>query len=209
MGTWVLIEACRQMSDWKRQFSSTLAFTMGVNISAKQFAQPSLVQQLREILRDSELSPQTLILEITESVAMGDGARTIQIFRELKDLGVRLCIDDFGTGYSSLSYLRRFGLDILKIDRSFISEMLTNREDQEIVKTIVNLGRNLAMEVVAEGVETSAHVSVLQTLGCTYAQGYLFSRPIDSAAASQILLASEADRYTLPPKSRNAVLCLP
>jgi EAL domain-containing protein (putative c-di-GMP-specific phosphodiesterase class I) len=112
-----------------------------------------------------------------------------------------LCIDDFGTGYSSLSYLRRFALDILKIDRSFVSEMLNNSESQEIVKTILSLGSNLGMQVVAEGVETPEQVSLLKSLGCEYAQGYFFSRPLDSTGVARTLVTSEANYYTLPQES--------
>ena len=154
IGNWILQQACRQICAWNLQFPCSPPFTMAVNISAKQFAQKDLVSQIGGILRDSGLAPDKLKLELTESVTMRDEQRTTRILSELKALGVRLCIDDFGTGYSSLSYLRRFALDILKIDRSFVSEMLNNSESQEIVKTILSLGSNLGMEVVAEGVET-------------------------------------------------------
>ena len=177
------------------------AFTVAVNISAMQFAQPDLVSQVGQILSDSGLAPHSLKLELTESVTMRDEQRTTRILSELKALGVRLCIDDFGTGYSSLSYLRRFALDILKIDRSFISEMLTNSESLEIVKTILSLGNNLRMEVVAEGVETLEQMSVLKSLGCEHAQGYLFSKPVDSAGILRTLLTAEANSYTLPQAS--------
>jgi len=142
-----------------------------------------------------------LRLELTESVTMRDEERTTRILGELKALGVRLCIDDFGTGYSSLSYLRRFALDVLKIDRSFVSEMLNNSESQEIVKTILSLGSNLGMEVVAEGVETPEQVSRLKALGCDFAQGYFFSRPLDSAGVVRTLVNSEQNFYTLPQES--------
>jgi len=201
IGKWVLQEACRQICAWNLQFPCTPTFTVAVNISAKQFAQPDLVSQVGEILRDSGLAPNHLKLELTESVTMRDEERTMRILSELKALGVRLCIDDFGTGYSSLSYLRRFALDILKIDRSFISDMLNNNESQEIVKTILSLGSNLGMEVVAEGVETSEQMSLLKSLGCGYAQGYFFSKPIDSAGVARTLATSEANYYTLPQKA--------
>lgn len=132
---------------------------------------------------------------------MRDEERTTRILSELRSLGVRLCIDDFGTGYSSLSYLRRFALDILKIDRSFVTDMLNNNESQEIVKTILSLGKNLRMKVVAEGVETREQMNLLKSLGCEFAQGYLFSRPLDSAAVERTLAASEANSYTLPQES--------
>jgi predicted signal transduction protein with EAL and GGDEF domain len=201
IGNWILREACRQTCAWNRQFPSKPAFTVAVNISARQFAQTDLVSQVGEILHESGLPPKSLKLELTESVTMRDEARTTRILGELRTLGVRLCIDDFGTGYSSLSYLRRFALDILKIDRSFISEMLNNSESREIVKTLMNLGNNLGMEVVAEGVELVEQVSLLKSMGCAYAQGYYFSKPLDSTGVTQTLVASEANNYTLPQES--------
>src|ERR1700723_1985556 len=133
IGNWILHQACSQMRTWNEQFPCTPQFTVAVNISAKQFAQDDLVGKIGQILRESGVSPDCLKLELTESVTMRDEERTIRILSELKDLGVRMCIDDFGTGYSSLSYLRRFALDILKIDRSFVAEMLNKTESQEIV----------------------------------------------------------------------------
>ncbi|MFY9804063.1 MAG: EAL domain-containing protein [Candidatus Acidiferrales bacterium] len=197
IGKWILQEACRQLCAWNVQFPSLPPFTMAVNISAKQFAQADLVSQVGEILRETGLPPDNLRLELTESVTMRDEDRTTRILSELRMLGVRLCIDDFGTGYSSLSYLRRFALDILKIDRSFVSDMLNNSESREIVKTILSLGSNLGMKVIAEGVETAEQVGQLQTLGCQYAQGYFFSRPLDSAAAARTLVASQVDDFAL------------
>ncbi len=151
IGNWILHEASRQLSAWNLQFHGTQPFTMAVNISAKQFAQADLVTQIGHILGETGLAPEDLRLELTESVTMRDEERTTRILSELRKLGVRLCIDDFGTGYSSLSYLRRFALDILKIDRSFVSDMLKNSESLEIVKTILSLGSNLGMKVIAEG----------------------------------------------------------
>ena len=170
---------------------------MAVNISAKQFAQADLVDQIGHILRESGLAPGNLKLELTESVTMRDEERTTRILSQLRALGVRLCIDDFGTGYSSLSYLRRFALDLLKIDRSFVSEMLGNSESLEIVKTILSLGTNLGMEVVAEGVETAEQANLLKSIGCEYAQGYLFATPLDSARVERTLRNAEANSYTL------------
>ena len=201
IGKWILRQACGQISAWNKQFLCKPAFTVAVNISAKQFAQPNLVSQIGDILRDSGLAPHNLKLELTESVTMRDEERTTRILSELKSLGVRLCIDDFGTGYSSLSYLRRFALDILKIDRSFVAEMVNNSESREIIKTILSLGNNLGMEVVAEGVETPAQVNLLKSISCEFAQGYFFSRPLDSAGVEQTLLTSEVNCYTLPRHS--------
>lgn len=197
IGNWILEEACRQLRAWNLQFPGTPAFTMAVNISAKQFAQADLVSQISQILRETGLAPESLRLELTESVTMRDEARTTRTLSELRKLDVRLCIDDFGTGYSSLSYLRRFALDILKIDRSFVSDMLINSETMEIVKTILNLGSNLGMQVIAEGVETAEQASQLRSLGCEFAQGYFFSRPLDAEAVAQTLLACQTNSYML------------
>jgi predicted signal transduction protein with EAL and GGDEF domain len=201
IGEWILQEACRQIRAWNEQFPCSPRFTMAVNISAKQFAQANLVSQVARVLSETGLAPETLRLELTESVTMRDEERTTRILSELRDLGVRLCIDDFGTGYSSLSYLRRFALDILKIDRSFVTDMLNNSESHEIVKTILSLGKNLRMKVVAEGVETLEQMTLLKSLGCEFAQGYLFSRPLDSAAVERTLAESQANSYTLPQES--------
>jgi predicted signal transduction protein with EAL and GGDEF domain len=201
IGQWILQEACRQVCAWNLQFPCFPPFTIAVNISAKQFAQSDLVSQIGQVLSETGLAPANLRLELTESVTMRDEERTTRILSELRKLGVCLCIDDFGTGYSSLSYLRRFALDILKIDRSFVTDMLNNSESQEIVKTILSLGRNLRMKVVAEGVETSEQMTLLKSLGCEFAQGYLFSRPLDSAAVARTLVTSEANCYTLPRES--------
>jgi predicted signal transduction protein with EAL and GGDEF domain len=206
IGNWVLLEACKQMCAWSLQFPDAPEFTVAVNISALQFAQPDLVSQVAQALRESGLAPHSLKLELTESVTMRDEERTTRILSKLKVLGVRLCIDDFGTGYSSLSYLRRFALDILKIDRSFVSEMLNNSESQEIVKTILNLGKNLGMEVVAEGVETAEQVSLLRSLGCEFAQGYFFSKPLDSLGVARTLVTSKERNFTLPQESSRQLL---
>jgi len=197
IGKWVLREACRQISAWNLQFSNPRPFTMAVNISANQFAQADVVNQVGQALVDCGLAAENLKLELTESVTRPDEGRTTRILRELKALGVRLCIDDFGTGYSSLSYLRRFSLDVLKIDRSFVSEIHNNSESRELVKTLLSLGSNLGMEVVAEGVETWEQVSLLKSLGCAYAQGYYFSRPLDAAGIGRMLSATEMNAYTL------------
>ncbi len=197
IGNWILQEACRQLCAWNLQFPSTPPFTMAVNISAKQFAQADLITQIGHILSETGLAPDNLRLELTESVTMRDEERTTRTLKELRKLGVRLCIDDFGTGYSSLSYLRRFALDILKIDRSFVADMLINSESLEIVKTILSLGSNLGMKVIAEGVETAEQASQLKSLGCEYAQGYFFSKPLDAAAVARSLVACEPNSYML------------
>jgi diguanylate cyclase (GGDEF)-like protein len=187
LGMWVLREACRTTEQWQREFPQEQPLTISVNLSARQFVQPDLLGQVRQVLEESGIDPGTVRLEVTESVAMGDADRAIKVMSQLKALGVRISLDDFGTGYSSLSYLQRFPLDILKIDRSFISAMCDSPESLQIVITIVNLARNLNMLVVAEGVEMEADVAQLKALGCDFSQGYFFSRPIDEIEITMLL----------------------
>ena len=160
---------------------------MSVNISGRQFAQSDLTTKIAAILWETGVNSTTVKLEITESVTMGDAERTIKVIHDLKKLGVRISIDDFGTGFSSLSYLRRFPIDTLKIDRSFVGGLDSNLENREIVRTIIGLGRNLGMDIVAEGTEKIGEVSCLKDLKCGYAQGYFFSRPMDHATADSLL----------------------
>jgi len=188
LGMWVLREACRTMRRLHREFPKQRPLTISINISARQFAQPDLVQQVRQIIQETGIDPHTVKLELTESVTMGDAERTINVLSQLNELGVRFSIDDFGTGYSSFSYLHRFPLDTLKIDRSFISRMGQSSESRGIVETIMHLARHLGMKVVAEGTETEAHVEHLRSLGCDFAQGYFFSRPLTIKGARELLM---------------------
>jgi predicted signal transduction protein with EAL and GGDEF domain len=187
IGSWVLREACSQMRSWHNQFPSEPPLTIAVNFSGKQFIQPDLVEQVVQILRETGLDPRSLGVEFTESVAMQDAERTALVLRDLKAVGVHTSIDDFGTGYSSLSHLRRLPLDILKIDRSFVSEMDNNNEGLEIVHTIISLARVLRMDVVAEGIETIEQANQLTSLGCKYAQGYFFSKPMNPTSVEALL----------------------
>jgi len=177
IGAWVLEEACRQLRLWRQQGDSAPSGTMEVNLSARQIDDPEIVSTVEAILRSTGLPADALTLEITESALMRDAVSALYVLRALKRIGVALAIDDFGTGYSSLSYLQRFPLDILKIDKSFVSE-LDKDQGTEIVAAVVNLAHALGLHVVAEGVETEQQLSVLRQLGCDYAQGYLFSRPM-------------------------------
>jgi PAS domain S-box-containing protein len=187
IGKWVLRTACEQAHQWHLESPQEVPLTMSVNISARQFMQDDLVTQVEKILRETQVKPTAIKLEITESVTMGDAERTIKVVNELKKLGLGFSIDDFGTGYSSLSYLGRFPMDTLKIDRSFVSNLKSNPENREIIRTIVGLARNLGMDVVAEGTETLEEIRYLKTLDCEFAQGYFFSKPIDSIAAQALL----------------------
>jgi diguanylate cyclase (GGDEF)-like protein/PAS domain S-box-containing protein len=188
LGQWVLRESCRQMQEWKaRGLFSDGPLNLSVNLSSKQFMQQDLVEQIKQTLRETGFDPHRLQLEITESVAMENAEATTTMLAQLKTLGVHILIDDFGTGYSSLSYLHRFPVNTLKIDRSFISRLGLVSENDEIAQTIIMLASNLRMEVVAEGVETESQLAHLRMLKCGYAQGYLFSRPIDGEAAEALL----------------------
>lgn len=185
IGGLVLRESCRQLREWQSLFSIPL--TVNVNLSGKQFAQPNLVSQVKQVLDETGLDAKYLKLEITESVVMENAEIASTMLKQLCTLGVHLCIDDFGTGYSSLSYLHRFPVKTLKIDRSFIGRMGPSGENSEIVRTIITLANNLAMEVVAEGVETAEQLAQLKSLKCTLGQGYLFSRPADAKAATSYI----------------------
>jgi diguanylate cyclase (GGDEF)-like protein/PAS domain S-box-containing protein len=187
LGWWNLREACRQLSEWKSQSDNYLNFTMNVNLSAKQFLQPNLVEEIRDLVEELDFSPETLKLEITESTVMIDPAATAKMLQQIKALGILLAIDDFGTGYSSLSYLHRFPLDTLKIDRSFISGVGDAGEGMEIAQTIMPMAKNLRLDVIAEGVETIEQVALLKKLQCKYAQGYYFSKPLAAAEVVELL----------------------
>lgn len=182
IGRLVLRESCRQLQEWQSTICQR-PITMSVNLSGKQFAQPDLVAQVKEILDETGLDPKYLKLEITESVVMENAEVARTMLSQLCRLGVHLCIDDFGTGYSSLSYLHRFPVKTLKIDRSFIGRMGPNGENAEVVKTINTLANNLGMVVVAEGVETDAQLTQLKSMRCRFGQGYLFSPPLIAEAA--------------------------
>jgi EAL domain-containing protein (putative c-di-GMP-specific phosphodiesterase class I) len=187
IGTWVLRQACRQLSKWQAEYFTDLPLTMSINLSARQFRQTDLVDQVKRILRETKLSPECLRLEITESVVMEDAEVATAMLRQLRSLNVQLSIDDFGTGYSSLSYLHRFPINILKIDRSFIGRMCQEEESLGIVETIVILASKLKMRVVAEGVETPEQWTMLRDLRCEFGQGYLFSEPVTEEAATNLL----------------------
>ncbi len=186
IGDWVLAEACARLREWQLASPSHRALSLSVNLSARQVAQPDLLEWIKKALNDSNLSPHCLKLEITESVVMENAEAAALMFKQLRSLGVQLSIDDFGTGYSSLSYLHRFPLNYLKIDRSFVARLTTDN-DNAIVRTISTLARNLGMEVIAEGIETEEQFAQLRMLGCEYGQGYLFSPPIADHGVRHLL----------------------
>ena len=192
IGQWVLQEACRQMKAWHTTFPDQPPLSISVNLSGRQFSHPSLIKQIGQILADTELDAHSLKLEITESAIMENTESAMDMMLQLKAMGIQLSVDDFGTGYSSLGYLYRFPMDLLKIDRSFISRVDVDGEKLELVRTIITLAWNLGMDVVAEGVETTKQLAQLKALKCEYAQGYLFSRPVGSADAEKLIRADHS-----------------
>ena len=183
IGEWVLREACRQGRLWADALAQPPV--VAVNLSALQFKRGDVLALVRDALATSGLPAQLLELELTESILLQDVDSTIATLQGLKALGVKLSIDDFGTGYSSLSYLKRLAVDKLKIDQSFVRDMLTDADGASIVKAIVQLGHNLQLTVIAEGVETESQRQALTEMGCDEAQGYLISRP----APAEVCLA--------------------
>jgi len=187
IGRWVLKESCLQTRQWNEQYTGDPPLTVCVNLSARQFQDPGLCQDVARVLQETGLDAQYLCLEVTESAVMKDVQVTIATLKELKGLGVELSVDDFGTGYSSLSYLKRFPVDYLKIDRSFVEELKGGDEDTMLVSGIIRLAHTLGMQVVAEGVESVEQLKRLQGLGCDLAQGFCFSEAMPAEAVPGIL----------------------
>ena len=183
VGRWVLGEACRQLALWR---SAGHELTMSVNASMRQLDSSSFVDDVHSALEANGLDPSSLIIEITESVLMKDANATVARLHRLKELGVLLAIDDFGTGYSSLAYLRQFPVDVLKIDRSFVSEMSGSPDAAALIHTLVELGHTLGLVTLAEGIEQSGQIDGLRTENCDHGQGYLFSRPVAAAEIEQL-----------------------
>jgi diguanylate cyclase (GGDEF)-like protein len=200
LGQWVLAEACRQARQWQDRYRLSPP-SVSVNLSALQFQQPGLVADVARVLNESGLNPRSLRLEVTESVVMDDADATIATLRQLKALGVEIAIDDFGTGYSSLAYLRKFPVDLLKIDRSFISGLGRNNEDTTIAHAVIGLGHALSLTVVAEGIETIGQLVQLCSLDCELGQGAHFAHPLPAPEAESLL---KSESLSLQP-----VLSLP
>jgi diguanylate cyclase (GGDEF)-like protein len=188
IGRWVLLEACRQGAVLHEQFPRTPPLTISVNLSVKQLQSETIINDVVDALEASGLPPSALVLEITESVMMADTDLAVERLQQLKALGVLLAMDDFGTGYSSLSYLSRFPVDILKMDRSFLS---TEHEESGLVAAIIALGTSLSLDVVAEGIELPEQISSLRDLGCDLGQGFLFARPMSQEALVEYLVNGE------------------
>ena len=191
LGEWVMRTAFSQAVIWNRRHGRLF---MAVNVSGRQFRDREFADKVESIVRSCGLAPELVELEVTESIVMENTAEAIRLLQDLASRGFSLSMDDFGTGYSSLSYLKRFPLRKLKIDRSFVSDLIINREDMAIVKTIIGLAGMLSMKVVAEGVETPAQARSLRDQGCEYGQGYHFSKPL-SVPAVEALLNEEQSTY--------------
>jgi diguanylate cyclase (GGDEF)-like protein/PAS domain S-box-containing protein len=189
LGRWVLEEACRQLMEWREAGQVSESFTIAVNLSARQLAQPDLVQQVADALERTGAPAERIFLEITESVLMAE--TSVDAMVALRELGVRLSIDDFGTGYSSLGYLRRFPVDTVKVDRSFVDGLGTESEDSAIVAAVVSLGHALGLSVVAEGVETERQLAELRALRCDRAQGFWFAPPQSADVFASVIASSQ------------------
>jgi diguanylate cyclase (GGDEF)-like protein len=185
IGEWVLATACTRGKAWQEQGSAQLS--IGVNLSARQVADPMLLSELERIIHESGLDPSSLELEITESVVMAKGERAADVLHKLKTVGVQIAIDDFGTGYSSLAYLKRFPIDTLKVDRSFIRDIPTDSGDMKITRAIIAMAHGLRLKVVAEGVETAEQLAFLQNERCDAVQGYLLYRPLAEQEVAGVL----------------------
>jgi EAL domain-containing protein (putative c-di-GMP-specific phosphodiesterase class I) len=180
IGAWVIGEACRQATAWRKD-PRAASLGLRINLSARQFEEPTLVDTVGSVLARTGLDPSALCLEITETVLMGNAAASLETLTALKALGVGLAVDDFGIGYSSLAYLKRFPVDTLKIDRSFVEGLGTDPIDLPIVQAILSLGKTLGLQVVAEGVERPLQEQTLRALGCERAQGFLYARSVPAA----------------------------
>ncbi|HQU85461.1 MAG TPA: EAL domain-containing protein [Pyrinomonadaceae bacterium] len=200
IGQWVLYESCRQMREWQDKFDLKTPLIVSVNLSARQLEQKDLIMQIEHILYETRFDPRNLKLEITESVIMNNAEQAAETVNQLREMGIRVSIDDFGTGYSSLSYLHHFPIDTLKVDRSFINRIGAEKENGEIVQTIINLAYNLGMEVVAEGVETAEQLDFLREIQCGYCQGFFYSRPVNSDTAAEMISdLVETKEFAIPP----------
>jgi EAL domain-containing protein (putative c-di-GMP-specific phosphodiesterase class I) len=189
IGRWVLEESCTQGRKWQDMLPPEAVRHLAVNISARQLQHDSFVDDVKTILLKTGLSPDLLVLEITESVLMHNIERTLERLHALKALGLRLALDDFGTGYSALSYLHQFPFDILKIDRSFVGKITNEASTDALVRTIVAMGHSLGLKTVAEGIEHTAQLAELRYVGCNLGQGFLFAKPASAEEVSKLLAA--------------------
>ena len=198
IGDWAMRTACAQAKCWMN--AGFAPMRLAVNVSARQFQHASFIPSVRELLKETQVEPALLEFELTEGSIMKEPEKAIEKLNEVRDMGIKIAIDDFGTGYSSLSYLKRFPIDTLKIDKSFVADICTNKDDAAIARAIVMLGHALNVTVIAEGVETAEQLEHLTALGCDVMQGYLFSRPLSTDSFTELLM--EQLRVTTPSKAR-------
>jgi EAL domain-containing protein (putative c-di-GMP-specific phosphodiesterase class I) len=185
IGEWVLKTACAQTKNWQEKYSKNLS--IAVNLSNRQFQQQDLVAMVARACKDTGLDPESLELEITESMGMKNPAATLKTLQELKSMGARIAIDDFGTGYSSIYYLKKFPIDTIKIDRSFVDDIVTDPNDAVIVLAMIALAHSLKLTVVAEGVENKEQLEYLLNNGCQRIQGFFYSPPVNPHSFEQLL----------------------
>jgi diguanylate cyclase (GGDEF)-like protein/PAS domain S-box-containing protein len=205
IGRLTLVESCRQMVEWQRRFGQAAPGAICVNLSSRQFAAPDLAREIEAILWQTGLSASSLKLEITETAFIGDVQAAQVTLNRLRDLGVEWSLDDFGTGYSSLSHLHQLRVNTLKIDRSFVSRIGDGDGGAEMIRAIVTLAHNLDMDVVAEGVETAGQEGCLQALGCEYAQGFFFAKPMSAADVDRLIAAQPWSTHVTADRDRDAV----
>jgi len=198
IGHWLLLQACRQLRDAETpgQAGNSQSMNITVNISARQFADARLVNDIQDALQQTGIDPSRLQLEITESVAAADPKLTVTVLSHLKHMGIGVVLDDFGTGTTSLRALRQFPVDALKIDRSLVREMQTDRVTGDIVEMIIALAHKMNLKAIAQGIETPRQMERLVELGCEYGQGYFFSQPMEAKAAQQFLRQQNAPAKT-------------
>jgi diguanylate cyclase (GGDEF)-like protein/PAS domain S-box-containing protein len=201
LGDWVMRTACAQSKSW--QDAGLTPLTLSVNFSARQFQQPTFITDVARILKDTNLDPRWLELELTESSIMKDPEEAIEKLHELKLMGIKVAVDDFGTGYSSLNYLKRFPIDTLKIDKTFVSDVCKDPHDTAIVRAIIQLGHALDLTVIAEGVETKEQLQYLSALECDVLQGFLFSKALPAAAFEELLMEQKRVTSNQPPMNAN------
>src|SRR5262249_27770827 len=205
VGTWVLQQACQTFAEWQRRFPEAGLEYITVNVASRQLMQPGFPRVVEDAVQKANLKPSDLRLEITETALMDNPGAAAQMLRELRDFGAKIYLDDFGTGYSSLSHLHKLPVDALKIDRSFVRSLQMS-DRPAIVESILALARTLNTSVVAEGIETDIQARELERLGCTHAQGFLFSKPVSTKAAEAILTARQPLGSTVVPQASARIL---
>jgi diguanylate cyclase (GGDEF)-like protein/PAS domain S-box-containing protein len=188
IGLWILRQACLQVKTWQEKFYNDESLMISVNLSPIQLKHPQLLDKIEQILEETHFPPHCLKLEITENILLEQEPAIAHLLNNLKALKINLCIDDFGIGYSSLSYLHTYPIDLLKIDRSFVTNLITQPKSQEIVRSVIVLAQTLKMNIIAEGIETVEQLEYLKKLGCKHGQGYLFAKPLDSHAAEEFIV---------------------